>query len=140
MKALFIYSLCISLAACAQKQNSESSIKRQSPKTHTMDLSKITNNQVKDAIEALQNGNKSWYSYFIENPEMTDDGHKVEFKSFFAKALGNEKFLSIDRVEDEGKTLYGNFKAGQWGTFHVFFKFHESATGKFERLDIGQAN
>ena len=140
MKALFIYSLCISLAACAQKQNSESSIKQESPKTHTMDLSKITNNQVKDAIEALQSGNKSWYSYFIENPEMTDDGRKVEFKSFFAKALGDEKFLSIDKVEDEGKTVYGNFKAGQWGTFRVFFKFHQNADGKFEKLDIGQAN
>ncbi len=46
-------------------------------------------------------------------------------------------FLS---VEDEGKTVYGNFKAGQWGTFRVFFKFHQNADGKFEKLDIGQAN
>ncbi|WP_407478696.1 hypothetical protein [Elizabethkingia anophelis] len=105
-----------------------------------MDLSKITNEQVKSAIEALQNGDKSWYTYFTENPEMTDDGHQVNFKSFFAKALGNEKFLNIDKVENNGKTVCGNFKAGQWGTFRVFFKFHENATGKFERLDIGQAN
>ncbi|CAM3840860.1 SnoaL-like domain-containing protein [Elizabethkingia bruuniana] len=105
-----------------------------------MDLSKITNKQVKNAIEALQSGDTKLYSYFTENPEMTDDGHRIEFKSFFAKALGNEKFLSIDKVEDDGKTLYGNFKAGQWGTFRVFFKFHQNANGKFERLDIGQAN
>ena len=31
-----------------------------------MDLSKITNDQVKSAIEALQNGDKSWYTYFTE--------------------------------------------------------------------------
>ncbi|MCT3691270.1 hypothetical protein HZP84_07370 [Elizabethkingia anophelis] len=140
MKALFVISLCLSLTGCAQKQKPESITKPQYSKTHMMDLSKVTNDQVKSAIEALQNGDKSWYTYFTENPEMTDDGHQVNFKSFFAKALGNEKFLNIDKVENNGKTVYGNFKAGQWGTFRVFFKFHENATGKFERLDIGQAN
>ena len=105
-----------------------------------MNLSIITNAEVGKAIEALQSGDQNWYLYFTDNPEMTDDGHKVDFKSFFEKALGNEKFLSIDRVEDDGKTLYGNFKAGQWGTFRVFFKFHQNTAGKFERLDIGQSN
>lgn len=104
-----------------------------------MDFSKITNEKVKKAIEALDAGDKSWYTFFTENPEMTDDGNKVDFKSFFGKALGNEKFLTIDKVENEGKDVYGNFKAGQWGTFKVFFKFHLNAEGKFDRLDIGQS-
>ena len=56
--------------------------------------------------------------------------------NLFAKALGNEKFLNIDKVENNGKTVYGNFKAGQWGTFRVFLSFTKNATGKFERLDI----
>ncbi|WP_027384694.1 hypothetical protein [Epilithonimonas caeni] len=105
-----------------------------------MDYNKITNETVKKAVEALENGDKSWYSYFTENPTMTDDGNKVDFKSFFAKALGEEKFLSIDKVENDGKDVYGNFKAGKWGTFKVFFKFHQNTEGKFDRLDIGQAN
>ncbi|MBC9930565.1 hypothetical protein ICL07_09295 [Chitinophaga qingshengii] len=104
-----------------------------------MDLSKITHKTVKQAIEALQAGDQSWYSFFTESPAMTDDGNAVDFKSFFAKALGHEKFLSIDKVENGGKDVYGNFKAGSWGTFKVFFKFHEGAGGKFDRLDIGQA-
>lgn len=103
-----------------------------------MDFSKITNEKVKQAIQALDAGDKSWYTFFTESPEMTDDGNKVDFKSFFAKALGNEKFLSIDKVENEGKDIYGNFKAGQWGTFKVFFKFRVNGDGKFDRLDIGQ--
>ncbi|KUY29623.1 hypothetical protein ATB96_02865 [Elizabethkingia ursingii] len=140
MKALFIFSMCLSLTGCAQKQKPESITKQQYPKTHMMNLSIITNAEVRKAIEALQSGDQNWYLYFTDNPEMTDDGHKVDFKSFFEKALENEKFLSIDRVEDDGKTLYGNFKAGQWGTFRVFFKFHQNTAGKFERLDIGQAN
>ena len=82
---------------------------------------------------------KSWYTYFTENPVMTDDGNKVDFKNFFSKALGTEKFLTIDKVENDGKDIYGDFKAGQWGTFRVFFKFHPNVEGKFERLDIGQA-
>ena len=104
-----------------------------------MDFSKITNEKVKQAIEALDVGNNRWYTFFTENPEMTDDGNKVDFKSFFAKALGTEKFLTIDKVENGGKDVYGNFKAGQWGTFKVFFKFHLNKDGKFDRLDIGQS-
>ncbi|MCI3938580.1 hypothetical protein MQX03_15380 [Chryseobacterium aahli] len=105
-----------------------------------MNLDNITNNNVKKAIEALESGDKIWYAYFTENPVMTDDGNKVDFKNFFAKALGSEKFITIDKVENEGKDIYGNFKAGNWGTFRVFFKFHQNADGKFDRLDIGQAN
>lgn len=103
-----------------------------------MDISKLTNENVKKAFEALQAGDKDWYTFFTENPTMTDDGNRVDFKKFFAKALGLEKFLTIDRVENDGKDIYGNFKAGQWGTFTVFFKFHQNADGKFDRLDICQ--
>nr|WP_315027684.1 hypothetical protein [uncultured Chryseobacterium sp.] len=108
-------------------------------KQQIMDLSKITDTTVRQAIEALQNGDKKWYSFFTESPVMTDDGNTVDFKSFFSNALGREMFLSIDRIENSGNDIYGNFKAGQWGTFPVFFKFHKNAEGKFERLDIGQA-
>ncbi|SHL11872.1 hypothetical protein [Chryseobacterium contaminans] len=134
-----VLAIGLSGTACAQqtvkeKQASASTSKKQ----QTMDLSKITDPQVKQAIEALQTGDKSWYSFFTENPAMTDDGNKVDFKSFFVNALGKELFLSIDRVENEGKDIHGNFKAGQWGTFPVFFKFHKNSEGKFDRLDIGQ--
>lgn len=134
-----VLAIGLSGTACSQqtvkeKQNSTPTSKKQ----QTMDLSKITDPQVKQAIEALQTGDKTWYSFFTENPAMTDDGHKMDFKSFFANALGKELFLSIDRVENDGKDIHGNFKAGQWGTFPVFFRFHKNTEGKFDRLDIGQ--
>ena len=53
--------------------------------------------------------------------------------------LYQEKFLDIDKVENEGKDIYGNFYAGQWGTFRVYFRFHQNTDGKFTRLDIGQS-
>lgn len=105
-----------------------------------MDLSKITNTVAREAIEALQaNDLKKWYSYFTADAVFTDDGRTLGLKSFFDNAFDKkEKFLSIDRVANEGKDIYGDFYAGQWGTFKVFFKFHINAEGKINRLDIGQ--
>lgn len=129
-----ILLFAVSFTGCGQTTDQ----KKVTKKNTTMDTSKLTNETVKKAFEALQNGDKAWYSFFTENPVMTDDGNKVDFKNFFAKALGTEKFLTIDKVENDGRDIYGNFKAGQWGTFPVFFKFHQNAEGKFDRLDIGQ--
>lgn len=135
---LITITFCLlSVAACGQPAP-QKTITKNIQKNKTMDTSKLINETVRKAFEALQSGDKSWYSFFTENPVMTDDGNKVDFKNFFAKALGHEKFLTIDKVENDGKDIYGNFKAGQWGTFPVFFKFHQNAEGKFDRLDIGQ--
>lgn len=105
-----------------------------------LDLSLITNATVKNAIDALQNNNKTlWYSYFTSEATFTDDGRKVGFKTFFDNAFSKkEKFLSIDKVENNGTSIYGSFFAGQWGTFPVFFKFKVNDKGKIEHLDIGQ--
>lgn len=139
--------LCFSVTACAQNKNAE---KTKTPtenknlttkKTQTtMDLSKITNPTVNAAMTAWQNGDsKTFLSYFTANPTMTDDGSPRSFQGFVKEACGEEKFLTIDAVENDGKDISGNFKAGKWGTFKVFFKFHQNADGKFDRLDIGRA-
>lgn len=106
-----------------------------------MDLSIIKNQNVRNAISALQQNNLiEWYTYFTDNPVFTDDGRILDFKAFFSNAFDKkEKFLDIDRVENNGKSIYGNFYAGQWGTFRVYFKFTENDKGKFTRLDIGQS-
>lgn len=105
-----------------------------------MDSSKITNQTVKNAVEALQENNKSlWFSYFTDDAVFTDDGRKLDFKPFFENAFAHkEKFLSIDKVENDGTAIYGSFFAGQWGTFNVLFKFSVNSEGKISRLDIGQ--
>ncbi|WP_452224134.1 hypothetical protein [Lacinutrix chionoecetis] len=132
-KIIGILVIFLNLVACGQPSSSKSN-------TEKMDLTAITNKNVKGAIEALQSGDKSWYSYFTENPEMTDDGNTKDLHKFFNNALGKEKFLSIDKVENEGKNITGNFKAGMWGTFKVYFNFHENTDGKFSKLDIGQTS
>lgn len=105
-----------------------------------MDYSTITNPTVKAALQAWQNGDsKTFLSFFTLDPKMTDDGHPRDFSDFVKHACGHEKYLSIDKVDNAGKDIYGRFHAGNWGTFNVFFKFHQNADGKFDRLDIGQA-
>lgn len=138
---------CFSVLACAQStkqeraQNSStnnSTIKKTQTK---MDLSKITNPAVNAAMSAWQNGDsKTFLSFFMANSTMTDDGSPRGFQAFVKEACGEEKFLTIDKVENDGKNITGNFKAGKWGTFQVFFNFHQNAEGKFDRLDIGQAH
>ena len=126
-----------SLLSCGQSSTNE---KLNTKTNKTMDSSKITNQTVKNAIDALQENNKSlWFSYFTNDATFTDDGRKMDFKPFFENAFAHkEKFLTIDKVENDGKDIYGSFFAGQWGTFKVFFKFSVNSDGKINRLDIGQ--
>lgn len=139
---IFLFALSLTFHACGQNQTNESQLSDNKPELNKMDLSKISNKNVRQAIEALQaNDKKAWYSYFTEDAIFTDDGRTLNFRSFFDNAFDKkEKFLDIGKIENEGKDIYGNFYAGQWGTFRVFFKFHQDADGKFDRLDIGQAS
>ncbi|RZL38880.1 MAG: hypothetical protein EOO96_01935 [Pedobacter sp.] len=137
---IFILASSLALTACAQTESSNLPKKTNSKTKNTMDLTKISNEKVRQAIEALQgNDKKTWYSYFTANATFTDDGRTLDFKGFFENAFDKkEKFLEINKIEDNGKHITGKFYAGQWGTFNVFFKFHQDADGKFSRLDIGQ--
>lgn len=107
-----------------------------------MNLDQITHPQVKSAIEALQNNDlEAWNAHFTEGAVFTDDGNKKDFDAFLENAFNHkERFLTLDKIEDGGMHLAGDFYAGQWGTFHVFFTFHENGDGKFSRIDIGQTS
>lgn len=107
-----------------------------------MDLSIITNETVKNAISELQQQNKTaFYTYFTKDAIFTDDGNVLDLKKFFDNAFNHkEKFLTIDKVENNGTAIVGDFFAGQWGTFTVYFNFTLNADHKITRLDIGQSS
>lgn len=138
--ALILLLLASTINLQAQPLKAKSST-IQTKTEQKMDISKIINPQVKQAIEALQNNDKNaWFSFFTKDAVFTDDGRTMDFASFFDNAFKHkEKFLTIDKVENNGKDIFGNFFAGQWGTFKVYFKFHQQADGKLNRLDIGQS-
>lgn len=107
----------------------------------TIDLNKLTNRKVKAAIDALQKGDHNgWFLLFAEEVVLYDDGNEMQFNNFFKKALGHERFTSIDKVENKGLDVYGHFHSDQWGDFKAFFKFQLNKEGKINRLDIGQDN
>ena len=105
-----------------------------------MDTSKLTNETVKKAFDAWQNGNsKLFLSFFTSDAKLYDDGSPRNFSSFVKDACGHEKFTSIDKVENNGLDIYGKFHTESWGDFKTYFKFQINAEGKITRLDIGQA-
>lgn len=136
---ILVIAWSLSLTSCGQ-QTKNNQYTKTIKTENKMDLTKVTNENVKNAIEALQaNDKNAWYSFFTNDVKLTDDGRTLDFKPFFDNAFNHkEKFLTIDKVENDGKNITGNFFAGQWGTFKVFFNFHQNADGKFNRLDIGQ--
>lgn len=90
----------LALNACGQSN------KKTTPqKAQKMELTKISNENVKKAIAALQANDKSaWYSYFTSDAIFTDDGRTLSFKSFFDNAFDKkEKFLDIDKSSERRK-------------------------------------
>ncbi|WP_265131081.1 nuclear transport factor 2 family protein [Chryseobacterium oranimense] len=105
-----------------------------------MDTNKITNNTVKEAFEAWQKGDSQlWLYFFTPDAKLLDDGNPRDFIKFSTNAIGHERFTSIDLVEDNGQSVYGQFHSDTWGNFRTYFKFHINSAGKIYLLEIGQA-
>jgi len=105
-----------------------------------MNTDQLNDPTVKAAIEALQKGDKeAWSALFEPGARLYDDGSERSLEKFTREALGHERFESIDRVENNGLHLTGEFHSDQWGEFRTYFRFQLSAQGKIARLDIGQA-
>jgi hypothetical protein len=88
---------------------------------YNLDLHAIDHPIVRSAIEALNNRNKKqWYQLFSDKPELTDDGNPQDFKEWSERELFGSSlayFASIDKVENDGMTIYGMFHSDQWGEF-----------------------
>lgn len=118
-KLIGLILLACNFVACGQifKKHSHQ-------KLTEMDTNKITNSTVKSAIEAWQDGNsKLWLSLFTDDAKLLDDGHTRNFKKFSTEAIGHERFTSIDKVEDNGLSIYGQFHSDTWGDFKTYFQF-----------------
>ncbi|MCP1300513.1 nuclear transport factor 2 family protein [Chryseobacterium sp. S0630] len=135
-------SLCIilimtcSLSACGQRYKGHPH-----KKIKSMDTSKIKNTIVKQAVEAFQASDiKKWTSLFAEDAVLLDDGNPRNLKEFSTHAITIENFVSIDKVEDNGNSVYGAFHSDEYGDFKTYFKFHFNREGKINKLEIGQAD
>ncbi|WP_286862234.1 MULTISPECIES: hypothetical protein [Sphingobacterium] len=133
-----VLAVGLSFTACGQSktQKSETTTKEK----QKMDTNQLTNETVKAAFGAWQKGDsKTFLSYFATDAKLYDDGNPRNFQNFVKEACGRERFTSIEKVENEGKDITGNFHTESWGDFKTYFKFSINSDGKFDRLDIGQA-
>ena len=105
-----------------------------------MEIGKLTNPTVRAAIEALQSGDvKAWKSLFEADAQLFDDGSPRSLANFTDEAVGHERFTAIDRVDNHGLDITGEFHSDKWGDFRTYFRFQLSAAGRIKRLDIGEA-
>ena len=103
-----------------------------------MDTRRLTNPVVKAAFEAWQGKDLAgWLSHFAPGAKLYDDGNPCDLMRF-SKEIGKERFTSIDAVENNGKSIFGQFHSDTWGDFRTYFKFELDDRGKIVRLDIGQ--
>jgi hypothetical protein len=138
-----IITIILSISACGQSAKSKPQSEASTKSTKTiikMDTSKLTNETVKKAFEAWQNGDsKTFLSFFADDAKLYDDGNPRNFQGFVKEACGHEKFISIEKVENNGKNIIGEFHTESWGNFKTYFNFTFNQDGKINRLDIGQA-
>lgn len=141
MKNLFhLLMMLLMFSACAQKKEEHKMTLNEQQIKNNMDTTQL-NETVKKAFEAWQNGDaESFTSFFTADAKLYDDGNPRDFKKFVKEACGHEKFMSIDKVENNGRDIYGPFHTESWGDFKTYFKFHLNNEGKFDKLEIGQAD
>jgi hypothetical protein len=66
-------------------------------------------------------------------------GNPRDLKCFTHKALGCQRFLSIDRVANNGLYVEGEFYSEKAGTYRAYFNFVNNSI-RIRRLDIGCNN
>jgi hypothetical protein len=98
------------------------------------------NPTVRKAIDALQHGEvRVWLSSFVRDAVVYDHGNVMTAEEFIEKSAGLEYFTRVDRTEDGGMSVIGNYHTVQWGDFLVSFRFVFAAgwgeTGKSGRRE-----
>lgn len=109
--------------------------------TSTMPIT-LTNPTVKAAIDALNaHDRKAWEALFAPGATFSDDGNEGSISNFTANAFGKgrEHFTRLDKQEEDGLHVYGQYHSDTWGDFKTYFKFTVQA-GKITRLAVGQAS
>jgi hypothetical protein len=93
---------------------------------------------VKAAVEGFQSADKpSWNRLFASKAELYDNGSPRDMRCFTQEALGCQRFLSIDRVANNGLYVEGEFYSEKAGSYRAYFNFELNNAARIRRLDIG---
>jgi hypothetical protein len=93
---------------------------------------------VETALSALQSGDKlSWLGCFTAKAKLFENGKRADLYQFTRQKVGWAYFISFDRVENDGRHIYGRLHIRQQGIIRVYFKFRLDTTAMCSRLDVG---
>lgn len=97
---------------------------------------------VKAAIDALNtHDRKAWEALFAPGATFSDDGNEGSLAQFTTNAFGKgkEHFTRVDKEENDGLHVYGQYHSDTWGDFKTYFKFSVKDS-RITRLEVGQAH
>ena len=93
---------------------------------------------VRTAIAALQAGDKlAWLTCFTAGAKLFDSGKRKSIFNFTRDNIGLMHFTDIERVDNDGRDVYGMLRLRDEETIHAYFKFRLDAAAMCSRLDIG---
>lgn len=111
--------------------------------SHTMEIPSGTyvHPTVRAAISAFQAGDKlGWLTCFTAGAKLFDNGKRRSVFNFTRDNIGTMQFTSIDRVDNDGRDVYGTLRVRDEGNVHAYFKFRLDAAAMCSRLDIGRVD
>lgn len=107
---------------------------------NNINWNQLTNPAIRTALEAQQKHDlTAWFAVFSDNPTFINDDKTEDFKQFFENAFNfHEKLLSIEKVDETGTHITGNYFGGKYGTYRISIRFRENSAGKLDYLEIKQ--
>ena len=94
---------------------------------------------VRTAVAALQAGDKlAWLTCFTAGAKLFDNGKRKNLFHFTRNSLGSIRFTDIERVNNDGRDIYGLLRIGDEENIHAYFKFRLDAAAMCSRLDVGR--
>lgn len=96
---------------------------------------------VRTAISALQAGDKlGWLTCFTAGAKLFDNGKRRSMFNFTRDHVGAMRFTEIERVDNDGRDVYGVIRLRDEQDIHAYFKVRLDAAAMCSRLDIGRTD
>lgn len=95
---------------------------------------------VRSAVEAVNSRDRArWFALFADGASFSDDGIDQDLFGWCDEELFGRHsayLVSIDKVEDGGRTFYARYHSDKWGNLKTFWRFAVK-DGRVSRLDVG---
>ncbi|MDG7020450.1 MAG: nuclear transport factor 2 family protein [Nitrososphaerota archaeon] len=103
-------------------------------------LGAVSDPLARSAAEAVNSRDRErWFGLFADGATFSDDGVEQDLWRWCDEELFGRHtayIVSVDKVEDGGRTFYARYHSDKWGDFKTFWRF-AVRDGKVSRLEVG---